>query len=222
MAMKYREVGGGAATGLSEDFIGMLRKGLQTGSFGSAGATSQAGAANPVGDTTGIAGILNDLLAGGAGKIGGATANIITKQAGRDVADLRSRFGAGGGTAFGTGSQYAESVLRSETAPKLATAVGGLQEGALNMLLPLLANLSGKGIAQRETIAEQNPWASAAQVALPVAGSVLGFLAGGSGGAAVGSKVGSSLFGSGGTPSLGSSPAPFQIDWNQRFKDMGL
>lgn len=195
MAMKYKEVGGGQATGLADSFVNFLQQGLQTGSFGGAGAVSQFGGANPIGSTTGIAGVLNDLLAGGAGKIGGALSTQIKQQEGDDVAALRARFGAGGGGAFGTGAGFAEATYRAREAPQLATAIGGLQEGALSQLLPLFMGVFNKGTAQREGTFQPNTALSAAQIGLPLAGSALGFLAGGPGGAAIGSQFGSSLSG---------------------------
>lgn len=208
MAMKYKEVGGGPATGLANDFVSFLQNGLQTGSFGSAGATSQAAGANPIGSTNGIGGILNDLLAGGAGVIGGNMASMISKQSDRDVNALRARSGLGGASAFGTPASYAEAQLRSDTAPKLVNAIGGLQQGVLSQLLPLFANLSSKGIAQREGTYQENPWATAAQIGLTGAGTALGFMAGGPGGAAVGNKIGSSAGGMfGGGP--GAAPPSF-------------
>lgn len=160
MGNKYKEVGGGPATGLADSFVKFLQQGITTGSFGGVTAGQHAGAADPFGSTAGIGGILNDLLAGGAGNIGGSMADMISKQSERDVANLRARFGTGGGVGAGTPAAYGEALLRSETAPKLATAVGGLQLQTLSQLLPIFAGLAGKGISQRETIATPNPLVS--------------------------------------------------------------
>lgn len=175
---KYSEVGGGPATGLANDFIGWLQQGLQTGSFGGGTAGQRFGGADPMGSSAGISGVLNDLLAGGGGRIGGSMSELISKQGDRDVNALRARFGASGGTAFGTGAQYAESLLRSETAPKLTQAVGGLQLGALQSLLPMFAGLSQKGIAQREGYLEPNGWLSTLQAISPIISAGLPFLTG--------------------------------------------
>lgn len=154
MSAKTSEVGGGPATGLSQDFVKWLSQGMNTGTFGSG---TPAGS-DAYGATRGMGSYLTDVLSGGAGKLGGDMATMIGKESDRGAAALRARFGVGGGSAFGTPAAYAESLFRSEEAPKLATAVGGLQQNALAMLLPLFANLAGKGIAQRESITQQNPW----------------------------------------------------------------
>lgn len=159
MGTKYREVGGGPAVGLSKDFINFLESGLMGGSFG-------AGAA---GQTQGIAGVLNDILAGGGGRIGGSLQDIISRNTETNVNNLRSRFGVGGGTAFGTPAAYAEATYRAQEGPQLINAIGGLQMNALAQLLPIFANLSSKGIAQRETIAQPSPIVSAIQTAAPLA-----------------------------------------------------
>ncbi|MBA2704142.1 MAG: hypothetical protein H0U60_09850 [Blastocatellia bacterium] len=211
MPPKTKEVGGGPATGLANDFLGWLSQGLNTGTFG---------AGNPAGTdanaaTRGMGGILNDMLAGGAGNLGGAFTDMISKQSERDVGGLRARFGAGGGTAFGSGAQYAESMLRSETAPKMTAAAGGLQMQALQMLLPLFANMSGKGITQRQTVQQQNPWAQAAGFIAPIAaaaftgGASIPATAGMSAGSAMASQMTPGIFNGAsnlfaGAPSLGS------------------
>lgn len=198
MGMKQKEVGGGPATGLANDFVGFLQKGLQTGSFGSAGATSQFAGANPYGSTTGVGGLINDIIAGPAGTLGGSMQQLISTQQANDVAALRSRFGAGGGTSFGTPAAYAESTYRAQAAPQIATAIGGLQENLLSQLLPLYAGLSQRGISQREVVSQPSTGASIAQIGLPLAGSILGAFGGNP---ALGSGLGSlfaKLFGGGG------------------------
>lgn len=206
MGMKYKEVGGGSATGLADNFVQFLQQGLQTGSFGAGTATGQAGAANPYGSTAGIAGVLNDILSGGGGNLGGSLGQLLKTQQNNDVESLRARFGVGGGTAFGTPAQYAESTYRAQAAPQIATQVGGLQMNALNSILPLIASLSQKGIAQREGTYQPSTLAQVAQVGLPIAGATLGFLAGGPGGAAAGSSIAGSFAPS--APSMTPSFAP--------------
>lgn len=231
MPPKTKEVGGGPATGLANDFIGWLSQGLNTGTFG----VGNPAGTDAHGATVGMGGVLNDMLAGGAGNLGGAFTDMISKQGERDAMGLRARFGAGGGTAFGTGAQYGESLLRSETAPKLVSAAGGLQMQALQMLLPMFANMSQKGITQRQTVQEQNPWAQAAGLIAPIAaaaftgGASIPGTAAMSAGSSMASQIGpisgayndsSSLFG--GAPSLGSympgaggySPQPNQLNFD--------
>jgi hypothetical protein len=156
MAMKYKQVGG-TPTGVGKEFSDTLQS-LLTGSYGAAGATSQANNANPVASTTGIAGVLQDLLAGGAGKIGGAAATQIETQQTNDIAALRSRFGAAGGMAFGTPAAYAESTYRANAAPAIMTAEGQLQEGAIAQLLPYLGQIFNRTTPQAEVVGQQNPW----------------------------------------------------------------
>lgn len=203
MGTQTKEVGGGPSVGLANDFVKFLQSGLNSGTFG--GLTGATGAmnANPYGSTTGIAGVLNDILAGGAGKVGGSIQQMITQQGERDANALRARFGASGGTAFGTPAAYAESLLRSETAPKLTQAIGGLQLSALQPLLGLMAGLAGKGISQRETVQQPSGLANALSIAAPVIGSI----GGGPLGAMIGGGLGN-LFGGGGMPS-GPVPNPY-------------
>lgn len=174
----YSEKGGGAATGLADQFIQSLMSGLQTGSFGSATAGQRQDGANPVGDTMGMFGIINDILSGGAGNIGGAYSDAIIKQGERDANAVRARFGVGGGTAFGTPGMNAEAMVRSETAPKLTQAIGGLQLGAISQLLPIIAGLSSKGIAQREGVMTPSSGMQIFQAAAPLIGAGLGAMAG--------------------------------------------
>lgn len=105
----------------------------------------------------GIAGILNDLLSGGAGQVGGSMQQMIHADTERGANALRARFGAGGGTAFGTPGAYAESLYRAEAAPRATQAVAGLQLQALFPIMQMMAALAGRGISQRETIAQPNP-----------------------------------------------------------------
>jgi hypothetical protein len=153
MSARYKEYGGGAATGLSDNLIAFLSQGLNTGTFG-AGSPAGGGA---MGQTVGIAGVLNDILSGGAGNLGGSMSQLIKNDTADQVNSLRARYGSSGGTAYGTGAQYAEGVLRSKQAPALTAAVGNLQLSAVQNLLGLLGQISQKGIAQRQGVMEQNP-----------------------------------------------------------------
>ncbi len=194
---KFNEVGGGPATGLANDFVSLLRGSL----FGNFGGQPTAGqrfdAANPVGSTQGIAGFLQNILGEGAGNLGGSLRDLITQQQTRDVGDIRSRFGASGGQAFGTPAAYGEARYRAEAAPQAAVATGGLQMNVIQQLLQQLGVLSGKGISQRQTVAQPSGITSLLGTIAPA----LGAFAAGPGGAAFGK-----LF-SGGIPS---------------FKDLGI
>lgn len=173
MGMKTKEVGGGPATGLANDFVNFLQQGLQTGSFGAGTAAQRFDGSNPMGSTMGIAGVLNDLLMGGAGKAGGSMAEMINKDVERQAQAMRARYGASGGGSYGSSAAFGEALLRSEAAPKITQAVTGMQMSALAQLLPIMAGISQKGITQRETIAQQNPWLTAASTILPMAGQFM-------------------------------------------------
>ncbi len=147
------EVGGGEAQPLGEDFAAFLSKALESGMFENAG-----------GQTQGIAQALNELVAGPdvTGQQS-AVQEIIQKQSGRDVADLRERFTAGGGSQ-GTPSAVAEGLFRSETAPRLALATGQLDLAAnqqrIQGLIPILQALQGfasRGVSQRTAGAVVKP-----------------------------------------------------------------
>jgi hypothetical protein len=155
MAPKTGTVGGGPATGLAKDFTGWLDKALNTGTFGSGGGTG-----DPTGDTRGFTGVLNDILSAGGGQFGGALGELIKQRQTADIGDLRARFGASGGMAFGTPAAYAESQYRAAAAPQAATAIGQLQLSALQPILQALMGLSGMGIPQAQAYVSPNPWLS--------------------------------------------------------------
>ena len=64
-----------------------------------------------------------------------AIQDIIGRNQDKNVQDLRARFGAGGGTAYGTGASFAEGNLRAESAPLIAQALSQVnrQERELDM-----------------------------------------------------------------------------------------
>lgn len=193
---KTKDVGGGPAIGLGEDITSLL-SGSLFGNFGGQPTAGQRFAgANPVG---GVAGFLKDLLSGGAGQLGGALGDLINRENVRNIGDLRGRFGAGGGQAFGTPAAFAESQYRAEAAPRAATAIGGLQLQTILPLLQLSGALGSRGISQRQTIAMPSGLSSFLSTLAPIAGAV----AGGPAGAAIGN-----LF-SGGIPS-----APNTAGWD--------
>ena len=170
MAPKAKTVGGGNATGLSNDFFDFLSRGLNTGTFGAGGRGS------PYNDTMGIAGILNQLLSKGAGSFGGALGDMINRQNTNNIADLRSRFGFGGGMAYGTPGAQAEAGYRAQHGADTAVAIGGLQLDALKSLFPLYQQAASIGTPQAQTIMQQNPLAGALSAIAPVASAVLPFL----------------------------------------------
>lgn len=167
MAPKVSNVGGGPATGLAKDFTDWLGKALNTGSFG------PAGTGNPTGQTAGLSGVLNDIIAGGAGKLGGSLNSMIESKQQSDIGDLRARFGASGGMSMGTPATYAEGNLRAKQGPESAMAIGNLQLSALAPLLQMIASLSGKGIPQAESVVSTNPWLSGFEALAGGAGMAL-------------------------------------------------
>jgi hypothetical protein len=179
-----KEVGGGKATGLADDFIGMLQSLMNTGGTGTAGAP------NATGQSTGIMGVLSDLLSAGGGKAGGNLASIFSKQQDRDVNQLRARFGVGGGTAFGTPAAFAESTYRADAAPKIGQAISGMQMNAIAQLLSSITGLSGKGISQRETIQQKTGLGQALDFGAAIGKNALPFLLPGVGGPAAGALSG--------------------------------
>lgn len=168
MGPQIKEVGGGSATGLADNYISQLQKLLNGGGTGTAGSPDAGGS------TGNIMSVLSDLLSGGGGKAGGDLASLFSKQQERDINGIRARFGASGGAAYGTPGAYAETRYRAESAPQIGSAVTGLQLQAILPLLQMITGLSGKGISQRETV--QTPGAlgeflkiagTAGQAALP-------------------------------------------------------
>lgn len=171
MTPNTQTVGGGPATGLANEFTQWLSQGLATGIFGGPSPGAAVSGANPVAGvqaltqrltggappkipgspTTGPSGIVNDILSGGAGKIGGSLQQILAQQQGTDVANLRSRYSMGG-TGTGSPAAFAESLYRSQAAPQAAMQIGQLQLSALLPLLNMIAQLSGRGIPQASTV----------------------------------------------------------------------
>src|SRR6266850_2239339 len=154
MNPKTREVGGGSSVGLADDLVSAFRSLLQGNYGGQPGPGQRFDAANPVGSTSNFLSSISDILSPGGGKTGTAITDVINRKQASDVADLRARFTAGGGTSFGTPAAYAESQYRAEAAPQAATAVSQARLSALLPLLNLMAQLSGRGLSQRSTVVE--------------------------------------------------------------------
>src|SRR6266550_6183171 len=141
---------GGTGTGLGKDLAGIFDTGINTGSFG----TRPPAGGDAVTSTTGIFGVLNDLLSGGAGKVGGSLADLIGRHQEKDIADIHQRYGA---TSLGTPGAYAESNYRARAAPEAATAIGNLQLSALMPLLQMITGFGGRDVAQAQLFASPNP-----------------------------------------------------------------
>lgn len=141
--------GGGAAGGLSNDFISVLQKLLNSGGMGAGGRP------NAPGSTGDIYSVLSDIFKGANGNAGGAIQQLLSKQQERDVNGLRARFGAQGGTAFGTPGAIAEGNYRAGAAPQIASAITNMQMQAIGPLLQAMMGISGKAIPQAQIV--QNP-----------------------------------------------------------------
>lgn len=154
MTPTSRTVGGSPVPGLPQDFMNFLQQGLTTGMFGNPG--QAAWGAQPIGQTQGLAGMLNDVLSGGAGKLGGSLQQIIQQQQAGDVANLRARYSMGG-TGTGTPSGYAESLYRAQAAPRAAVQIGNLQRSWAEPLMQMMYGLTQRGTPQAVTTLQQSP-----------------------------------------------------------------
>lgn len=185
MGYKERTTGGGPARGLGEDFTGFLQNFINSGSFGTATTGQQANAANPMGSTAGIFGLLNSLVSNPA--TDKAVQETIRKQGERDVNSLRSRFGTSGGTAFGSPAAFAENQYRAEAAPREALAMNELAMSRLQSLMPFFGMAEGvahKGISQAETNLEPPGWMQALNTGIDIFSAAAPFLFPGGGTAA--------------------------------------
>jgi len=151
MNPKVKDVGGGSAVGLSDDLIAALRSVIGGNFGGQPGPGQRFDAANPVGSTYGFLSGLTDILSPGGGTTGGGIRDLIARKQTEDIGDLRGRFGASGGMAFGTPAAYAESNYRARAAPEAAIATGKLQIETLLPFLNSLIQLAGRGTSQRTT-----------------------------------------------------------------------
>jgi hypothetical protein len=201
MGAKTKTVGGTKqGMNLSNDFLGML------GQLLNGGQTGRPAGANAVANTQGVAGVLSDILAGGGGKVGGSLATLLAQSQERNVNNLRARFGASGGTAFGTPAAYAESNYRAQEAPEIATQVGQLQLNALAPLLQSYLNVFDKNTPQAQTIQQKSTLGQIAgtlgQLA-PIAGTIL---APGIGSAVGGAIAGATNGGAAENPNYNQTP----------------
>lgn len=155
MGHQVSEVGGGEATPLGKGLIDFLLPLI--------GAPGNMDRADPVGKTQGIAGVISDLFSPGAGVAGKNIQELIQQDITKQVGATRARFTAGGGVSRGTPAAYAESNIRATSAPRIAHEISSLQLSTLLPLLQIMSNLGSKGISQRETLVQDNPWLLALQ-----------------------------------------------------------
>lgn len=185
MGAKPTTIGGGAATGVANDFAGMLHQALSGGfnTAGSGAAAAGAAGANPVGDTMNIGDALGQLMSGGQGLANSALA-IGNNRREENVADLRSRYSMGG-TGYGTPAAVGEARFLGEFDPQLAGQVGGLQmDGitkALGFLFPGLMQSQQLGTPQAQTVMKKGFLGNALGAITGLAGAAAPFLAPGIG-----------------------------------------
>lgn len=191
MGMKTKEIGGGPATGLADNYVGMLQQLLNGGGMGTAGSPDGPGS------TGNIMSVLADILSGGGGKAGSSISQMMSKQQERDVNNLRSRFGAQGGTAFGTPAAFAEATYRADAAPNIMQAISGMQMQAIMPLLSAATGLSQLGIPQRQTVQQKSGLGQALDVFGGLAKTAMPFVMPGFG-AAAGGAMGGAGGGAGG------------------------
>ncbi len=189
MGTTEKQVGGGAATPFSEEFInqflfpilfgqgagppgapakgGMFGGGALAKKFGRGTPADKFAQSRPFDMTSGIAGQLMKLVQGRdiAGEKG-SLASVIESDIQTGVADLRERFTAAGGGGLGTPGAVAESKFRAEAVPRKALAIGQLEQqnimqqlAAILPLLQIMSGISGMGIPQAGIISQPD-WAS--------------------------------------------------------------
>jgi len=72
-----------------------------------------------------------------------AVRGVLERNQQKDVAELRSRFGAGGGMSLGTGASYAEGNLRAENTNRIGQALGEINMQEQNI------DLANRGLWQQ-------------------------------------------------------------------------
>lgn len=202
MGFNNKQVGGGPATGLANDFVAMLSHALGGGGFGPAG--GRTGSAATMDSSMNMFSVLNNILSPGGGTAGASINEMISKDIDRQANMLRARFNTGGGMAEGTPAAFAEGVMRGEAAPRATQAVTEMQMAALMPILQIMAGISSKGIAQREEVMQPNPFMNFMSAFAPLAGAV----AGGPAGAALGG-----LFGNRGGANVVGGPTGWSGSW---------
>lgn len=192
MGYKERTVGGGPAKGLAEDFVGFLQNFINSGQFGGAetrggvggsSATSQYNAENPMADSAGIFGLLNSIITNP--QADRSVQQLISKDIERGRNDLRARFGAGGGMAYGSPAAFAESLYQAEQAPRTALAMDQMAQNRVGALMPffqMLQNMSALGIPQAQATMQPSGLMQGFNILMDVANTAANFIPFGGGG----------------------------------------
>jgi len=186
MGYKERTVGGGPAKGLANDFVSFLQNFITSGKFGGAetrggiggsSATSQFNAENPMADSAGIFGLLNSIISNP--QADKSVQDLISKDVERGRNDLRARFGASGGMAYGSPAAFAESLYQAEQTPRTALALDQMAQSRIGALMPffqMLMNTSSLGIPQAQTTMEPSKWMQGFNMLLDTANTVANFI----------------------------------------------
>lgn len=210
MGYEEKKVGGGPATGLANDFTSFLQSFMNTGRFpdsrggvGAASAGAQFNNADPMGTSSGLFNLLNSIVSNPQADAG--TRELINKDIERGRNDLRARFGAQGGMAFGTPAAVAEGVYQAEQAPRTAIAMNDMAMQRVQALMPffqMIHSLSGLGIPQAETTLQPNKWMQGFNTIMDVANTVSNFIPFAGGGDTNSRKPGETVKRTGGTASV--------------------
>ena len=119
---------------------------------------------DPVGRTEGISSVLNSILSPGGESAPQALEASMKNDFNDQVADLRARFTAGGGTSLGTPGAVSEGIARARFAPQATMAQETLRQNRqqiqLQAIMPLLQMLMGfgaRGIPQAGESRETGP-----------------------------------------------------------------
>jgi hypothetical protein len=168
MGARYREVGGGPATGVADSWANTLQSMMGGGSTPS---TQMNNAPNA------MARIMQEILSPGAGAIGGNFASQIERGIGRERGALTSRFSSMNG-GYGSGAGQALAQFGAEVADRVPMDIANLQMGTIQQLMQAIGQFSQRGVSQRSTVAEPNPWLQGLQAFGDVAKTVGPMIAG--------------------------------------------
>lgn len=170
MGVDTKEVGGGSAKPVADDFGKMLLQGLQSG-FGAVPGSS--------GANGGLGGYLQMLLSG-QGAQGAITQAEIAKN--KAIGDLHERYSMGG-TGFGTPAASAEASYRAQVDPQIANIHSQNVMQALSQILPFYGQAFGLGTPQAQMVQTPSFGANLLGGVTSLAGAAAPFLAPGIGSA---------------------------------------
>lgn len=166
MGMDTKAVGGGAATGVSKDFLNILRQGI-AGMFG-------AGT-----DPNSVMGALGNLLGGDMSAQGDSIRSIQERQKTEDLARLKAQFGMNT-SSLGTPNQVASSRYLSERSPQdvlqLEDILTKNRMNALSLLMPMFSQAIGLGTPQRQIVQTPSAGMNALNAFSTIGNTVSNFL----------------------------------------------